>query len=128
VDCHLDDYQGANDPDHVAAGFPTDCQLCHNAADSGWDQGQFDHIWFPIASGQHSGFECSDCHPNPSNFAVFTCTTSCHPRSETDDEHNEVPGYVYDSQACLSCHPDGEADIGGPVRSRAPQRKRWGQR
>ena len=27
--CHLKDYQGTNNPNHVAAGFPQDCQLCH---------------------------------------------------------------------------------------------------
>ena len=128
VSCHQQDYQAARTPNHVAAGFPTDCQLCHNPADSSWDQGQFDHIWFPIATGQHSGFACSDCHPNPSNFAVFTCTTSCHPPGDTDNQHEGVPGYVYDSQACLSCHPDGEPPPEGRSRSRVQQKLSRGQR
>jgi hypothetical protein len=25
-----------------------------------------------------------------------------------DQEHQGVPGYVYQSSACFSCHPDGE--------------------
>jgi hypothetical protein len=25
-----------------------------------------------------------------------------------DNEHDEVSGYVYESNACYSCHPDGE--------------------
>ncbi len=123
VDCHLDDYQATTDPNHVAAGFPTDCEICHSGADASWDQGQFNHIWFPIASGHHSGFECSECHPNAANFAIFTCTTSCHPRGDTDHEHEGVAGYVYDSPACLSCHPDGEERFGGPSRSRVPVRR-----
>jgi len=127
VDCHLDDYQGTTDPNHAAAGFPTDCQLCHDAADPSWDEGQFDHIWFPISSGQHSGFACSECHPNPTNFAIFTCTTACHPRSETDEEHLDVPGYVYDSPACLSCHPNGEPPPEAPRRSRFQPRRSGGQ-
>jgi hypothetical protein len=114
VDCHLTNYQQTNDPDHIAAGFPTDCLLCHRASDLTWEQGTFDHLSFPINSGDHRNFECSECHPSSGNFAVFTCTTSCHPRSEMDDEHDEVQGYVYNSAACYSCHPDGEADFGRP--------------
>ena len=29
VACHQDDYDGTNDPAHMAAGFPTDCMACH---------------------------------------------------------------------------------------------------
>jgi hypothetical protein len=29
-----------------------------------------------------------------------------------DDDHDEVPGYTYNSIACLSCHPDGNNDKG----------------
>jgi hypothetical protein len=25
-----------------------------------------------------------------------------------DDEHDDVGGYVYESTACYTCHPDGE--------------------
>ena len=114
VGCHLDDFNATNDPNHTAAGFPTDCVLCHHTNHLSWDQAVFSHPDFPIASGRHSGNPCSACHPNQSNFGVFTCTTSCHPRSEMDDEHNDVSGYVYDSPACYSCHPTGQGD--GPGR------------
>ena len=115
VDCHLAAYQGTTDPDHQAAGFPTTCETCHNASDASWDQGQFDHVWFPIQSGRHSGNPCSACHPAAGVFTVFTCTTSCHPRGETDRHHNEVSGYVYESAACYSCHPQGQGGD-APVR------------
>ena len=47
VDCHINDYNGANNPNHAAAGFPTDCELCHRQSDSSWNQGIFDHTLFP---------------------------------------------------------------------------------
>ena len=112
VDCHLNDYQQTTDPDHIAAGFPTDCEICHRGSDLSWDQGNFNHVWFPINSGAHRNRDCSECHPSSGNFAVFTCTTSCHPRSDTDPDHDEVPGYVYNSAACYSCHPNGESEFG----------------
>jgi hypothetical protein len=46
---------------------------------------------------------------NPNSFGVFSCLT-CHEhnQSEMDDEHDDVPGYVYESTACYGCHPTGE--------------------
>src|SRR5664279_5261086 len=32
VSCHLNDYNGTTDPNHKAAGFPTDCQVCHSTS------------------------------------------------------------------------------------------------
>ncbi len=108
--CHQDDYNSANDPDHVAAGFPTTCENCHNTTD--WDDANWDHDdLFPIYSGSHRNEwnVCEDCHVSPSNFSHFECVF-CHEhrRSEADDEHEDVSGYVYESQACFNCHPDGE--------------------
>jgi DNA-binding transcriptional LysR family regulator len=56
-----------------------------------------------------------DRHPEiridlaPSNFMSFSCT-HCHEHSmrEMDDEHDDVPGYVWQTQACYMCHPDGK--------------------
>jgi hypothetical protein len=104
VSCHQDDYDRAV-PNHRASGFPTTCQNCHGT--SQWAGATFNHP-FPL-SGPHGGIACTSCHPNQGNFRVFQCTTSCHPRGEMDDEHDDddARGYVYESGACLRCHPDG---------------------
>ncbi len=104
--CHRTAYQNTRNPNHAAAGFPTTCETCHRATDASWAQGTFNHTWFPIASGRHAGNPCSACHTNPANYKVFTCLT-CHDRGRTDPDHRNVRGYVYDSQACYSCHPQG---------------------
>jgi len=118
VDCHLPDFQQTTDPNHQAAGFPTDCEICHRASDVSWTQGVFDHVWFPIDTGAHKVFECSECHLSQGNFAAFSCTTSCHPKSQMDQKHREESGYAYNSAACFSCHPDGRSIFGpGPVSS-----------
>jgi hypothetical protein len=46
---------------------------------------------------------------SPASFAVFECT-QCHEhnRTSTDNDHDEVNGYVYESRSCYSCHRDGE--------------------
>ncbi len=106
--CHMAKYQATTNPNHAAAGFPTTCETCHRATDTSWGQGTFNHTWFPISSGRHSGNPCSACHTSSSNYAVFTCIT-CHTRSTTDGHHRGVSGYRYDSAACYACHPQGRA-------------------
>ncbi len=107
--CHKAQYDSTNDPNHKAASFPTTCQNCHKASDASWNQGVFNHTWFPITSGHHAGFSCSQCHPNSGDFAIFTCT-NCHTKSATDSQHSGVGGYSYNSQACYSCHPRGQGE------------------
>jgi len=116
VECHLDDYQGTSNPDHGAAGFPQACELCHNTRT--WVPATFDGLnhdgqFFPIYSGKHRGKwdVCSDCHVSPNNFAAFECI-QCHEHDDPvdlQDEHDEVSGYQYNSQACFNCHPRGDS-------------------
>jgi len=127
--CHDTDYNNTNNPNHQAAGFPTDCMVCHNT--SNWTQTTWDHDgqYFPIYSGKHQGEwnNCTDCHVNPANYQVFECIV-CHEhrRSEMDDEHSDVPGYVYESTACLNCHPNGEEKVRPPRHRRFDRLNRTG--
>jgi hypothetical protein len=105
VGCHQADYNATKDPNHAAAGFPTACSSCHKASDAHWGQGKFTHSWFPL-TGPHNT-PCAQCHTTPNAFSVFNCT-SCHKKGETDSEHKGKSGYVYQSQACYSCHPNGK--------------------
>ena len=100
--CHKKDYQNTTDPNHQAAGFPTTCQTCHST--NSWMGAKFNHTYFPMDHGNASG--CSSCHTNPSNYAIFSCT-NCHSKSHTDQEHQGVGGYVYNSPNCYQCHPTG---------------------
>ncbi|MEJ2111603.1 MAG: hypothetical protein P8Z37_17175 [Acidobacteriota bacterium] len=109
--CHEADYNGATDPSHTVSAFPLDCSECHTT--SGWLGATFAHgAFFPIYTGAHRGewSSCSECHTNPDNYSVFTCTTACHGRTEADSQHREVSGYVYNSVNCYDCHPDGRAE------------------
>jgi len=111
ISCHQDDYAQTINPNHQAADFQTDCISCHTT-NPGWMPATFDHdaLFFPIYSGEHEGEwnACIDCHTDPNNYSVFTCTT-CHMNSETDENHIGVSGYVYESSACFECHPAGNA-------------------
>jgi hypothetical protein len=102
VACHRPDY----DRVHAGTGFSTQCNACHGV--DRWQGATFEHNQFPIFSGPHRGVwrSCSECHTAPGNFRVFTCTT-CHTRNDTDDRHDDVRNYVYESTRCYACHPRG---------------------
>jgi hypothetical protein len=110
--CHTSDYNGTTDPAHKTASFPTTCESCHT--ESAWTPSTFNHDgqYFPIYSGKHQGKwnNCIDCHTQPTNYAVFSCT-NCHEHNKTDmdNDHREIGGYVYNSVNCLSCHPKGDS-------------------
>jgi hypothetical protein len=103
--CHISDYNGTTNPNHASAGFPTTCETCHTT--TVWTGATFNHTWFPTSHGNANGV-CSTCHTNPSNYAVFACT-SCHTQAQTDPHHTGVRGYVYNNANCYSCHPSGKA-------------------
>ncbi len=108
IACHLADYQ----KEHATTGFPTTCLSCHTQEE--WGNATFqdhDAQFFPIFSGKHRNKwnnDCTTCHAVAGNFASFTCL-NCHEHNKTkmDDKHKDEAGYVYESTACLSCHPDG---------------------
>jgi len=110
-DCHQQNFAQTTNPVHTDQGFPRTCESCHSMVS--WTPALFSQheSLFPIYSGKHRGTwaTCTDCHQQPNNYQVFSCL-NCHEheRTRTDDEHREVGGYLYESNACLSCHPRGE--------------------
>jgi hypothetical protein len=114
--CHQADYNTTSNPNHVSAALPTDCLLCHTTL-PGWKPADFsihDSQYFPIYSGRHQGEwdNCVDCHTNTGNYALFSCI-DCHEhnnKTDMDDKHSGEADYLYNSLACLECHPTGEEE------------------
>jgi len=120
TDCHTADtpsptpracaacHEGDRPVDH----YPGACEECHS--DGGWDLAEIDHD--PFFPTPHRGVsECGDCHLAAPDFTTFSCI-DCHEhrRSRMDNEHlGEVGGYVYESGACLDCHPRGREEDDG---------------
>ena len=120
VTCHLSDYQATTSPNHTAAGFPLTCQTCHSTQQ--WEPASFNHS-FPINGGDHGGLDCNQCHLVPNNFQSFSCThCHAHEQREMDDKHRGVAGYVWESGACYSCHPNGQEGAPAPRAPRNPGR------
>jgi hypothetical protein len=112
--CHQSYYTtaqnyGANVPNHIAASYPTTCVTCHTTwVTTAWLGAVFNHTYFRIP---HNGSSCSDCHINPTNYAVFSCINACHTgnsphtnQQNTNGDHQGVSGYTYNATICVNCH------------------------
>jgi hypothetical protein len=104
VSCHLANYQGAKNPDHVAGGFAQTCQQCHNT--SAWQPATFDHnsVGFPLTNAHADPPRvCLDCHINNSYNLTTTACVSCHLANYQGAKNpDHVAGGF--SQTCQQCH------------------------
>jgi hypothetical protein len=96
--CHLADYNGAKNPDHVAGQYNTAhvCTFCHGTIVT-WQPWTFNHIpSYPYSTNRHSAVKCNQCHFTVGSFTTYSCTTGCH-----SDAHNKT-------KSCVSsgCHPN----------------------
>ena len=102
VSCHLKDYQGTTNPNHLAAGMPQQCEMCHTT--SGWQPASFDHskTAFPL-TGAHAHVECGQCHVNGNYNLTNTACASCHLK---DFQGTTNPNHVAAGlpQQCEVCH------------------------
>ena len=103
VSCHLKDFQGATNPNHVSGGFAQTCDICHNTA--AWQPATFDHSQsgFPL-TGSHMvpPRQCTDCHVNNNyNITVTTCI-SCH-QTDFNNATSPVPHTGFPT-TCQQCH------------------------
>ncbi len=99
--CHQSDYESTDDPNHIQAGFSTDCTECHTTA--GWDDANFDHsqTQFPL-TGRHIGVDCSTCHQSGYSGTPMDCY-ACHQSDyeNANDPNHMAQGYPTD---CTQCH------------------------
>ena len=104
VTCHLSDYQGAKNPDHVAGGFAQTCQTCHTTV--AWQPATFDHstVGFPLTNAHADPPRvCLDCHINNNYNLTTTACVSCHLKDfQGTTNPNHVAGGF--SQTCQTCH------------------------
>jgi hypothetical protein len=101
--CHTTEAATVTVPDHTTNGWLDDCEECHSATK--WAPTHYPHPYFPL-TGPHR-IRCDNCHSNPADYTIFSCTTGCHDQPKTDEQHTEVTGYTYSDAACYSCHRDG---------------------
>ena len=103
ISCHSNNFISAQSPNHIQAGFSTDCQDCHTARNFTWAADNFNHNFFPLTGG-HNISNCFVCHQQGNNFKGLT--TDCYPchsstyLSTTDPNHTQL-NFSHD---CSMCH------------------------
>ena len=100
--CHEADYRGTREPDHLGAGFSTDCTMCHDQRAWRSASGAFNHAQFPL-QGRHASASCSACHKNGVYAGTPTDCASCHldDYNGTTDPNHRAAGFSLD---CVQCH------------------------
>lgn len=101
--CHTADYNGTTNPNHVQAGFPRDCGVCHTT--STWNSATFDHATYahyPL-TGAHATLQCTQCHVNGQYSGTPTACSSCHINdyNGTTNPNHKAAGFPTD---CSICH------------------------
>ena len=99
--CHLTRYTSTTSPSHIAAGYPTDCRVCHGTAV--WQGARFEHpASMPLTNGHATS--CVACHTSPGTYAGLSAQcNSCHL-----DDYNRTTVVPHATsgfpQACQQCH------------------------
>ena len=100
--CHRPAYERAQDPNHVAASFSTQCTSCHGT--TSWAGASFDHSRTAFAlTGAHTSTSCTACHTGGRYAGTPTDCYACH-RSNYEGTTN--PNHVTAGMptTCLTCH------------------------
>ena len=104
INCHLKDFQGTTNPNHVAANFPSTCEQCHTTV--AWSPATFDHSTVNFAlTGLHTvpPRQCTDCHVNNNYNLTSTTCVSCHLKDfKNATNPNHAQGDF--AQTCETCH------------------------
>ena len=105
VNCHLKDYQGTTNPNHVTGNFPQACGSCHST--STWLNATFNHnsVGFPL-TGNHMvpPRQCTDCHvSNNYNLGSAACI-SCHQTDYTNAVSPVNHAAAGIPTTCETCH------------------------
>jgi hypothetical protein len=102
--CHITDYNNTTNPAHKAAGFPTDCTICHTTA--GWQQSSFNHSTTGFAlTGAHTSLQCAQCHVN-GNYSLTSTNALCYSCHQTDWTGTTNPNHASAGfpTTCETCH------------------------
>ncbi len=108
INCHLDEYQATTAPDHEAAGYSTDCWICHDVASPGWmwTGGAGNHSFFPLTKG-HQIEDCNRCHIGGNFVNTPTDCYACHQDDfqATASPDHEAGGFPTDCTVCHNTNP-----------------------
>jgi hypothetical protein len=100
--CHAEDYRSTRSPNHVAAGMPTTCEMCHRSSHTSWSQASLSHQTFPL-TGAHVTTACASCHANGVYQGTPNTCIGCHKTNydRTTQPNHAAAGFP---TTCTACH------------------------
>ena len=101
--CHKENYMSTTFPNHVEAGFSTDCQICHSINALDWAGASIIHDFFPLVGG-HAIQDCFACHNQGGDFTGLS--PECYSCHQQDYESTTDPNHVTANfpTNCTLCH------------------------
>jgi len=100
--CHMPSYNTSTNPNHITAGFSTECAQCHDPEARSWNGSGDFHFYFPLVGG-HDISDCSKCH-DVTNFSNIS--PECYYCHKSDYEGvtsiDHIAGNF--SKDCTECH------------------------
>ena len=100
--CHVQNFNGVQNPNHLLGLFPHDCTPCHSVVT--WNPSTFNHsnTVFPL-TGAHQTTDCIFCHKNGQFQGLSSDCFSCHQTDFTNvtDPNHVAGGFDHN---CISCH------------------------
>jgi len=100
--CHAKNYHATKNPNHLIAGYDTDCNRCHTQTGKDWTtagKGNT-HGFFPLKGG-HSNVTCSSCHSNSFEYKISSECSVCHTPKNTVIPAHRTKFNIYN---CSNCH------------------------
>ena len=101
--CHKNDFNGASNPNHVSAGFPQNCAICHSTVN--WSNATFNHTTYTgyALTGMHASLTCAQCHLNGNYTNTSVACYACHQKdfTSTTNPNHVTSGFPTD---CSICH------------------------
>lgn len=101
--CHAQQFKTAASVNHVASGFPPQCEACHTM--DTWLGAKFDHARFTgfALTGIHATLDCRACHTHGTFKGMSANCFSCHAK---DYNATTNPNHVRANfpQDCGLCH------------------------
>lgn len=108
ISCHLKDYNATSSPNHISAGFSTNCTDCHSPLSTdGWTSSiATNHSFFPLELG-HSNLNCTQCHKSGGFEDLSPQCVSCHQQdyNGTANPNHLSSGYSTNCNECHSLNP-----------------------
>lgn len=106
LNCHREEYDNTQNPNHLAAGYSLQCSDCHTPLGQGWNADGISHDFFPLTQG-HDIQDCARCHTTGNYSDANPECVSCHlaDYNQANNPNHQTSNFSTDCATCHSTSP-----------------------